>query len=395
YSNGSNADSQHVNISINAKTSDVEHYMRFTPGMSSNGGNSTGTATLSREQAQQKAIDFMKNAMSSKVDQIAFDPASAQVMSYPQSNDYQFRFVPLLDGLPVNGFIMDLSVNGTTGAIESFNADPASRLLFKHPAKDKAMSVEAAKDYYVQHNELQLQYIPIYETGASIYDRITKIKGVVLAYAPFQLGIPQVLNAVTGDWNPLYGGGSQANITDIKGHWAEKQLQFFADQGIFDVQDGKLDPNATVTRGDVMKYLIVATSGARSSHNKAHFSDVPSTDPNYEHIEEAYARKWIDTAAKSFRPSDAMTREELADIVVRVLGYQKLASSPDAFKARFGDVNTTSPYFGDIAIVSSLGLMSGYDKTFTPHQKVTKAQLAVVLAKVMEQLQDKQGYPYF
>lgn len=396
YTKGASGTNQAIlSIAIDAKTGDLLHINNFNMGSSSSGSLPANPA-VPKEQAKQNAIEFMKHAMPSQADRLSFDPAT-DVIRYVNSGDYHFRFVPLIDGLPVNGFMYDVSIDPNTGNVQEFNADSPNVDNLQFPKKQDAIPADAALASYVKANPLQLIYTPIYTKSGSPYQNDNKIKGVALVYAPFNVTPPQVLNAVTGEWFSLYGAGSQTtNISDIKGHWAEKQLQYFADSGIFEVKDGKLDPNATLTRGDVMKLLILAINGPRNAHDNAHFADVPNTDPNYEFIEEAVSRKWIDSSTKNFRPNAVMTREELTDAVVRILGYQKLASSPDAFKPHYADVKTSDPYFADISIVSTIGIMGGYEKSFAPNGQITKAQFAVVLAKLTEQLREKQqGYPYY
>lgn len=387
---------QNASVSIDAKTGELREYMRWEY----RGGpyEFPQKPAISADQARQEAIDFVKTAMPTKANQLALNPVMDPKMGFKTGPGYSFEFVRLVDGVPTREGGVRVGIDPDTGQVREFTGMGVWDEKLEFQPKTNVISRESALNKFVEKYPLRLQYVPIYAKGKTPYDPPAKPESVALVYAPEVNGPMQMLNAVTGEWVSPWGEKQPvepAEIQDIKGHWAEKQLRYFVERGIFKVQNGKLEPDAGVTRGDMVRYMLLAVDGSRRTMEKSSFADVPKTDPNFDFIEEAAARKWIDRNVKNFRPGDIMTREELADLVTSALGYKKLSEAKDTFKNHYSDVDSDGQYMGDVAIVAGLGIMTGWEGRFMPKDPVTKAQAAVVLTKMLDQLREKQGYPYY
>lgn len=82
----------------------------------------------------------------------------------------------------------------------------------------------------------------------------------------------------------------------------------------------------------------------------------------------------------SFKPDAAVTREEMATMLAKGLKLQ-----PADGKASFSDI-TTSWAQHEIAQVVEKGVMKGLSKTeFAPEQKVTRAQMAVIVSELLKE----------
>lgn len=384
-----------ISVMINVKTGELLHLFRmdFRKGPQEFPAN----PAISREQAQAKAIEFVKNALPTAIHQIAFD-SSTQFFGA----GYRFNFVTLVNGTPLRDPNIFVEIDPNTGEVREYYGGGGWLNTLAFPTKENLIGAETAKEKYLEKYPVRLQYVPIFEPNQNPYGKPydpTKPKGVQLVYAPLINDAAQLIDAKTGEWVSPWGGqpGQPVQASDIKGHWAEKQMQYFLDRGIYTVKDGKLNPDAGVTRAETVRYLVMAVDGPVRALEKQLFDDVPKTDPNYQFIEEAAARKWIDPNVKNFRPNDVITREEFADLVTAILGYGKLSDSTDTFKIHFRDVSVESDgkYVGDIEIAAALGLMSGWEGNFMPKRPLTKAQAAVVMVKLLDQLKEKQNPPYF
>lgn len=384
----------HVSVSIDAKSGELREMYRneYQEGPQEFPKN----PALSKEEAQQKAIAFLKQAVPTKADRIALasTPSDPYMTGHFGSN-YQFYFAYLVNGLPFREANIRIGIDPNTGEVREYFGNTSMDEQMKFPSEKGAMNLEKAKERYLQKYPLSLQYVPIYEEGKPPYDP-GQPKGAALVYTSLVDEPFEHINAITGESISEWGGKvpRDVEIEDIKGHWAEKQIKYFADQGIFEVKEGKVHADQIVSRGDMLKYLVMSIQGPRRIPELSSFEDVPKTDPNFEYIEEAAARKWIDRD-KKLRPNDPMTREELADLVNSILGFSKLSEARETFKNKYADVSSGSQFFGDIAIVSALGIMTGNQDRFSPKQQITKAQAAVVITKILDQLKEKQGYPYY
>lgn len=150
---------------------------------------------------------------------------------------------------------------------------------------------------------------------------------------------------------------------------------FINDKGILENQNGKYDPDTETVvfkTNHFSKYMI--------KENNIAFSDLAKYKDYVKYIE-AVAVNGIMKAktGDKFMPTDVVTRGELADILVKLF---KLGDTSDkSLKANFLDVKAGSTYYGAIALVNKVGLMNGSGKNFNPDAKITRQDLAVVLAK--------------
>jgi hypothetical protein len=141
--------------------------------------------------------------------------------------------------------------------------------------------------------------------------------------------------------------------------------------------DGTFRPNAGVTRGQVAK--IVATAADFSDKilpTQQTFSDVPASHPFWQWIERVAAHGVVSGYADgTFRPSDAVTRAQLAKIAANAAGYQEPVSSQT-----FSDVPLSHPFYAYIERMALHGGLNGYsDGTFRPGSGVTRGQTAKIV----------------
>jgi hypothetical protein len=87
----------------------------------------------------------------------------------------------------------------------------------------------------------------------------------------------------------------------------------------------------------------------------------------------------------AFQPKAPVTREQLAAFVVRLLDYQRISKDVSDVPPSFGDASSIDPWaVGDVNVVDSLRLMSGYpDGFFHPHRTVGEADALAVLVRVL------------
>lgn len=91
--------------------------------------------------------------------------------------------------------------------------------------------------------------------------------------------------------------------------------------------------------------------------------------------QEGWARGYPD---KTFRPHQNVTRAEFAVMLSRAAGYSNTANGP--FLNPFPDVNVNSWYGRDVAILKSLGIVSGYpDGKFHPEEPVKIEEAAKMI----------------
>jgi hypothetical protein len=137
--------------------------------------------------------------------------------------------------------------------------------------------------------------------------------------------------------------------------------------------DGSFQPYSTTTRGQLTKILVLAYDLPLLNPAQGHFSDVPPGAPFYPYVETAYAQNIISGYVDgTFRPSDLVTRGQIAKILTRIAGWTQV--SPDS--GHFDDVPPGSTYYSSVETAVAHGLISGYgDGTFKPYSPASRAQV--------------------
>lgn len=114
------------------------------------------------------------------------------------------------------------------------------------------------------------------------------------------------------------------------------------------------------------------------------YEDVPADAWYAGAVAAAYSHGALTRQSEFFRPEDAITREELAVMLVRALGYGTLAGQAQDRAQPFRDVTTNAGY---ITMAYELGLISGTTATaFSPERTATREQTAVILMRLYDKL---------
>ncbi|MEQ8175518.1 MAG: InlB B-repeat-containing protein [Syntrophomonadaceae bacterium] len=140
-----------------------------------------------------------------------------------------------------------------------------------------------------------------------------------------------------------------------------------------------------ITRGETMAILAAGLNLPSYHPATPYFSDVQPGSPDYDYIEAAVHSGAISRGSGSFRPDDAITREELAVILVGVLGRQKEAqngqNSQNSAPGFNDDGDIASWARGAVAVASQYGIMGAYNQNndFMPGEQVTAAEAKAII----------------
>ncbi len=181
-------------------------------------------------------------------------------------------------------------------------------------------------------------------------------------------------------------------FADITGHWAEEEMLWAADQGLFQGRsDTVFDPNGTMTRG-----MFVTVLGRFAQLDKEDYNDwyLPQlfTDLNCR----AYYAPYINWATRtglatgngdgSFNPDAPITREQMAVLLYRfakTFGYEFQPYREDVPDC-FDDMDRVSRYAREaVELMRQCGMLSGrlnaaggYD--FDPQALAVRSECAAI-----------------
>lgn len=104
----------------------------------------------------------------------------------------------------------------------------------------------------------------------------------------------------------------------------------------------------------------------------------------YSAVETAFLHGAVTQQEQTFRPGDAITRQEMAVMLVRALGYGTLSSLTGERTSPFTDVTSSLGY---LTLANDLGIMTGNTSgVFQPEKTATREQAAAVLIRVYDKL---------
>ena len=119
--------------------------------------------------------------------------------------------------------------------------------------------------------------------------------------------------ALNGGVDPVLGTKTQPTYTDIKGHWAEKYIEYCSNLGIIGGRgDGTFDPNGTVTGTEAAKMVLVAM-GYDSTVYQFTGADW-STNVNIQANDATPYKLYEDI--ENIDPSTGLTRDNAAQIII-------------------------------------------------------------------------------
>jgi len=372
-----------------------------------------GAAKIAYESAQAKAVEVVKKQLPWLVHQLyLMEPSEAELLRIKegQSTTISFRFVRKANDAIVEYDNVRVAIDAYSGEVRDYYADIAP---FEYPASAPAVigreqAVNAWLDYY----KLELTYVletdyvwngtPVSVEKYNLLvasgelmpgqDQKEPVTKLVYRLVPKPIDEPVFLDALTGQWRNRETGEAASlekpKAADVEGHWAQRELELMVAYKAIDVVDGKARPNQTITRGELIKMLVLAMNSGRqpmpyaSMSMKAAFNDVSAESSYFAYVQDALSQNLIDIGDGSFNPDGKVNREEMAELIVRALGYNSLAEYDELFNVTFADAAKTKQK-GQAAIVLGLGIMSLKDGKFVPDREATRAEAATAFFRFL------------
>lgn len=179
-------------------------------------------------------------------------------------------------------------------------------------------------------------------------------------------------------------------LTDIKGHWAAKQIERLVDSGyVKGYSDNTFKPNQSVTRAEFFCLLVQAQGSIPSAASTNSFSDT------VKHWASAYIEQAVRSGIllpaeypNGLKPDRPILRSEVAAAIIRALGMGPSAGSisfPDKDKVEQSD------YKGFIKTAYDEGLMTGFETgEFKPFDPFTRAQACALLCLFLDKKDGQQ-----
>ncbi|OMF50172.1 hypothetical protein BK138_28220 [Paenibacillus rhizosphaerae] len=165
---------------------------------------------------------------------------------------------------------------------------------------------------------------------------------------------------------------------DINGHWAEKQLQEWVNQGTLKgFEDGTVRPNQSITRAEFI--VLVNRIFGYTESAQVQFNDLSSSNWAYTDVAKAVKAGYVQGYQdQTIHPSADVTRQEAAAMIAKVVG---LTAGQTDLLSTFKDADRISAWSKQgVAAVLDSKIMNGYpDQTFEPQKSLTRAEAVVLI----------------
>lgn len=177
-----------------------------------------------------------------------------------------------------------------------------------------------------------------------------------------------------------------AGFTDVPAnHWAAGDIQRCAELGFFQGESAtRFGLGHPMTRAAFTVVLSRFFGWETTAPTQSAYTDVPANAWYAGAVQAAYTHGAVTSQRAEFRPNDPITREELAVMLVRALGYGTIAGLAQDLPSAFQDVTTNAGY---IIMAHHLDLMRGVSTTsFAPSRTAPREQVAVILMRLCDKL---------
>ena len=173
-------------------------------------------------------------------------------------------------------------------------------------------------------------------------------------------------------------------------HWAYADIQTAAGLGLIQgLDDGTFRPEERLDRAGFVTILQRMFGWETVTPETPSFTDVSPGDWYYAAVETALANGVVEPGG-TFQPAAYVTRQDMAVMLVRALGYETLALDIAATAAPFPDV---TEYASHIALAAAFGLTTGVEVDgqllFQPDAFATRGQAAAMLSRVYQRMTSK------
>lgn len=377
-------DKYYVSVSVDAKSGMIYHYYSHN----SDQNASTDEQRMLSEQALiQRAFDAVKRL----APDIAHETYYIGIDHMDEDNHLAYvRFAYYINGVYVPDRHISVAIDQMTGDIVNFSAYVGYSKYVDYPQPNNLISESVALDTLLNDSKVTLQY----ETDPHSTDQDQVQTKLVYSLQLPQAQDPLYLNAKTGKWHSTNTGEpidlNRIPPKDIEGHWAEEALNIMFQYRALDTdEDGNINPNQIITRGEMIKMMIQALHRGHfypiyGLERNASFNDVHQDNTLFDYVEAAVDLNLLEPNGENLNPNEKLTREELAVIVVRALGYDTLAKRNDLFQLNVSDQEQIEAQ-GHVSIILNLGIMGDLNGAFQPNKAVTRAEAAVTFQRFLEQ----------
>lgn len=175
----------------------------------------------------------------------------------------------------------------------------------------------------------------------------------------------------------------------MKYSWAVDAIDMLYKEGVVKGdENGMFNPGVNTKRADFTIMIIRALN--LEADFEDNFDDVKQDAYYYEAVGIAKALGIVKGDGRNFNPNSNITREDMMVIVVNALRIAgaKIDKADEQFLENYSDAKSISSYAREgVAILTKEGVVNGFDGKINPKNLATRAEIAVVIAKLLTNIE--------
>ena len=189
----------------------------------------------------------------------------------------------------------------------------------------------------------------------------------------------------------IFSGAPKGSAyTDTQGTWAGEVIEKAGAYGLMTgYPDGRFGVGESITRAEFVTVLCRMFGWELVSPGSGSYTDSVPGEWYFSAVETAAAHDVWDRGG-AFRPDESIGRSEMAQMLVRALGYRDLAQSMAQAELPFSDVAGDRGY---VAVAYHLGIINGMEEDgqwkFKPGAPAPREQAAAMLVRCYERYTSK------
>ncbi len=172
---------------------------------------------------------------------------------------------------------------------------------------------------------------------------------------------------------------TQAAFSDVSGGEFATYILDLEAKGIVSGSNGLFFPRNNLTRGEMAKIVVLANNMTVDTSGSQRFPDVSSSNTFYVYVQTLANRGIVGGYADgTFRPSNNISRGEFSKMIVGAFAFMtNTAGGP-----HFSDVPTSQTFYVHVETLYNLNVISGYNAfTFGVNDYVTREQMAKIVSR--------------
>ncbi|MDF2631031.1 MAG: S-layer protein [Symbiobacteriaceae bacterium] len=361
-------------------------------------------------QAQKIAVEFLQKYRPDLAGKALIQPPSEEMMiRYKEMGEpirsYNFQFLMTHEYIPVEGWQVGIEIDANTGDIRYFYGynEMSANEKEPFPALTDLKKAEAAIDSFLTNQGLELvwqtQMPESYYMGKMPTVDAEKKSVTTLVWAPRAVMGIEAIDAKTGvpyDYEGRDLIEAAKRPTDIDGHYAQREIELLWARRIFDLKDGKFNPEQTISAAEAARWLVMAKGmQPYPMYDFAMSFAGAGKGAAAENLSKSEAAAYFGAALQSgillpedfavdADPNAPVTREQYALWTVRALGYGDIAKMEAKIEMPFKDQAAIGAKFANaVALLNGLKISSGDAAgNFNPQAMVTRGEAAKILFAV-------------